>query len=96
MIRIQQHTGYLPVDRAKTHLSGEERVILELLTELRVSEIDKLSAVDDERQIRAALDTFLARVQQQLAELSNVLTAAYFQKGDAIHQLVRMYPESRR
>ena len=67
-----------------------------LLTELRVSEIDKLSAVDDERQIRAALDTFLARVQQQLAELSNVLTAAYFQKGDAIHQLVRMYPESRR
>ena len=96
LISIQQHTGYLPVDRAKTHLSGEERVILELLTELRVSELDKLSAIDDEGQLRAALDTFLARVQQQLAELSNVLTAAYFKKGDAIHQLVRMYPESRR
>lgn len=96
LISIQQHTGYLPVDRARSHLSREERLILELLTELRISDIDKLSAVDDELKLRKSLDTLLIKIQQKLGELCDVLTADYFQKSERIHQLVPLRPESGR
>ena len=94
LLSIQTHTGYLPVDRARQHLSGEERIVLELLTELRVSNVDTLSTIDAQRRIRPALDQQLGKLQNQLAALSNVLTTAYFQKEERLHQLVPIRAEA--
>jgi len=82
------------VDRARQHLSGEERIVLELLTELRVSNVDTLSTIDAQRRIRPALDQQLGKLQNQLAALSNVLTTAYFQKEERLHQLVPIRAEA--
>ncbi len=93
LLSIQKHTGYLPVDRARQHLSGEERIILELLTELRVSDVDALSAADQDQQARLSLDQLLNKLQFQLVNVSNVLTASYFQKVERLHQLVQIRAE---
>ncbi len=94
LLRIQEHVAYLPVDRSSQQLSAEERLILELLTKLRLSDLADLVSINEDLSSRVELDRMLEHIQQQLSVLSNMMTTAYFQKEEQIQQLVRMRPGS--
>jgi uncharacterized alpha-E superfamily protein len=91
---IQTHAAYLPVDRSSQQLSAEEKLILDLLTKLRLSDSADLAEVNSETSLRDKMDRSMAHIQQQLYELTHVMTAAYFQKDEQIQQLVRTRPGS--
>lgn len=92
LMRIQEHVAYLPVDRTRQQLSAEERLTLELLTKLRLSNSNELASITESNAIRENMDQILTHIQKQLYELNNVMTAAYFQKDEQIQQLVPLRP----
>ena len=92
LMRIQEHVTFLPVDRAGQQLSPEERLILELLTQLRLAVPDELATLNEDTSRRDKLDKVLMHIQQQLQALSDIMTRNYFQKEAPLQQLVRMRP----
>ncbi len=92
LARIQTHAGYLPVDRSRQQLSAEERLVLELLTQLRLADASDLAEIGTDASIRVKMDRVMDHIQQQLLELSNVMTTTYFRKDEQIQQLVPTRP----
>ena len=93
LLQIQQHIAYLPKDSDRKQLSTEERIILELVTNLRLTDTKVLVTTETGAMKRQKLDALLAQIQQQLVDLSDALSTSYFEKLNKIHQLVPTRPE---
>ena len=89
LMSIQQHATHLPGDRSRSQMTAEERLVLEMITKLRLSDLASLATYHEPEFQREQLDALLGTMQVQLYSLSDILTAAYFQKEEQIHQLVR-------
>jgi len=95
LLHMQQHTSHLPGERGRTHLSVEERLVLEMLTELRLADTEQLSVPDESGLYRQKLDAILGQLIVHVPKLFDAMSNNYFQKDDEIHQLVGTYPGGR-
>lgn len=88
LARLQEHVGILPNKGTQNQLSNEQRLMLELITKLRLSQTSDLVTVNEESVLRGNMDGMLEHVQKQMYQLTNMMTQAYFQKDEFIQQLV--------
>jgi uncharacterized alpha-E superfamily protein len=89
--RIQEHVDKMPRDNAKSHLSIEERLILEASSLLELSNIQDLTLTSN-KHVREKLDQTLSRLYYLLVTLSDTVTATYFQHGQMQHSLSAFNP----
>ena len=76
--RLLAHLGNLPKPASTQRLSVEEQLVLEAATVLRLTDADRLAAVDAASGRRPELDSVLGRVDELLAELLDSLRRTYF------------------
>lgn len=88
---LQRHISTLPRKEAP-YRSLEERLVLEALTQLRLSDTGVLAKVND-NNLRTGLDPLLTNILRLLPDLSNALTNAYFSHTEQPRQLVKWKTE---
>jgi uncharacterized circularly permuted ATP-grasp superfamily protein/uncharacterized alpha-E superfamily protein len=86
---LEQHVERLPADRSRPGRTPEQRIVLELLTDLRLAEADALARAGGGREgrDRTALDALLGRIEAELPALSDALTRHYLAHSDIPRQL---------
>lgn len=84
---LQRHVEKLPRKDERAFRSQEERLVLEALTALRLSDVGRLTGSVHHGR-REALDLLLGAMMERLPRLSDVISAAYFRLEDQPHQLV--------
>jgi len=88
MLQLQRLIDELPRTEGTLGRSLAQKLILRLLTESRLTEIDPLVNAAGEGVQRAALTELLRLVEEQLAALSDALTAQYLQHEEMPHNLI--------
>ncbi|MBK1649638.1 circularly permuted type 2 ATP-grasp protein [Rhabdochromatium marinum] len=92
LVRLQQLVDEMPRTQHQPARSQAQKIMLRLVTDLRLAEIDQLSQIttyaDGSPAQRAALDKRLTTLENGLAELSNALTAQYFRHEEQPHYLI--------
>ena len=91
MARLTEHVAQLPHPHNQPRLSEEERIVLDVSTRLRLSDLEALSQNNGARYL--ALDQLLAHLENQLKNTSNVITHAYFSHARSTRQLTPIYQE---
>ena len=76
--RLFHHLSDLPSRSPGQRLGGEQRLILEATTVLRLTDAARLAAVDPDAGRRPELDTVLSRVDSLLADLLDSLRQTFF------------------
>jgi hypothetical protein len=79
---IDQHMNDLPRDLLPPARSTEQRIILSLLTDIRLAEISVLCE-RDRRGRRAELAALLGQVEDGMPEFSEAITRSYFSHTEA-------------
>jgi len=87
--RLQRYLDKLPRNQP-LHRSTHGRLILEALTQLRLSDPTQLAKVSEDR-FRTDLDQLLVRLSRLLPALSDALTNNYFSHADQPRQLIESY-----
>jgi uncharacterized circularly permuted ATP-grasp superfamily protein/uncharacterized alpha-E superfamily protein len=92
LMRLQQLVDEMPRTQNQPQRSQAQKIMLRLVTDLRLAELDHLSqtapAADEAPSQREALNTHLSQVAQGLADLSDALTAQYFRHEEQPHYLL--------
>ncbi len=76
--RLFHHLSDLPSRPPGQRLGGEQRLILEATTVLRLTDAARLATVDADANRRPELDTVLSRVDSLLADLLDSLRQTFF------------------
>ena len=80
LTRLDAHVALLPSEGP--HRSPGQRLILKLLTSVRLAEVEELCERDEDgRAVR--LDQLLADLAQGLPQLSDILARSYFAHAEA-------------
>jgi uncharacterized circularly permuted ATP-grasp superfamily protein/uncharacterized alpha-E superfamily protein len=87
MDRLQQHISVLPREKVFSRVSQEERLILEAMSQLRLSDTTQLAQIAQDAPMNTQLDQRLARISNLLARLSDTLTKYYFSHVEGPQQL---------
>ena len=69
------------------HLSREQRLILQVSTEIKLAEVEKLARVTDETATRTHLAKLLDNVERRISKVSAQLTQKYFSHTESARQL---------
>ena len=79
LVRLQEHLALLIVDGGGAGLSAPERIVLRLLTDMRLADITTLGRTEDadEKPRREHLDRLLTIWIEELRMLSDVISRAY-------------------
>ena len=85
---IQRHVSELHDQGHNPRRSQEERLAIEMLTEVRLVEVADMSAMAAGETGRGHLASLLATLRQQLLMLSDVITATYFRHEEQMYQLI--------
>jgi uncharacterized circularly permuted ATP-grasp superfamily protein/uncharacterized alpha-E superfamily protein len=85
---LADHVENLPRDQAKPELSPAQRLAIAMLTHVRLAEMDHLAQMARNGK-RLQLDTFLARLSQDLPALSNTITHHYLSHAESTRHLSR-------
>jgi len=89
--RLEEHVTALPNRHQPAgSLSELERLALESATMVRLADVNRLAAADDNTIRRGTLDNFLNVMATRMTSLSDALTATYFRTAETPHQLVRL------
>lgn len=88
--RLEQHVTRLPHQSESGSRSELERLALEAATQVRLADVNRLAAVNEETGRRETLEHFLSILNSRLPALSDALTATYFRTTKQPHQLVRL------
>jgi uncharacterized circularly permuted ATP-grasp superfamily protein/uncharacterized alpha-E superfamily protein len=89
--KLEDHVTSLPSQAQQTSSRTElERLALESATMVRLADVNRLAAADDDAIRRNTLDNFLGVLATRMTSLSDVLTATYFRTAEMPHQLVRL------
>ena len=75
---IGSHIADLPKERGTHRIRPEERLALEAVTRLRLSDTDQLCVPDDTHRGYPHLETLLGEMRQLLERLSEAVSHAYF------------------
>lgn len=96
LIQLQHLVNEMPPTQIQPARSPAQKLMLRLVTDLRLAEIDQLAhgsgGCEDIASRREALDALLALVENTLAALSNALTAQYFRHEEQPHNLIEPVP----
>ncbi len=84
--RLKKIIAELPEHR-KNRLSPEQRIILQIHTEIQLCDFNDLLCQDQESGIHAKLDDLLGHITQLLWEFSDMIAQHYFNHVQAAHQL---------
>jgi len=87
-VRIQEHLAALPPKVVRPHRGTEERLILEGLTALRLTDLDRLFVLPEGKTEYEELEKLLSRLGFLLHAFSEALTNTYFRQTDLPQQLV--------
>ena len=88
LARLYDQVTGLPKKVVPSQRSAEERLVLEALTAVRLTDIERLSHLPHGKNMREALDQLLARLGYLLHTFSETLTSSYFSQTDLPQQLV--------
>lgn len=86
LLRLQENIDRLPGERSQYDLTPEQRLILEAVTLLQLSETNRLAQVG-EGEMREGLDQLLVRSSHLLESVANVLSSRFFTHMPALHQI---------
>jgi uncharacterized circularly permuted ATP-grasp superfamily protein/uncharacterized alpha-E superfamily protein len=89
LVEIEAHVRELPRETEGVGPSPEERIVIEVLTAVRLARIEEL-AREDERGRRAALGAHLGRIASTLPALSELLSQSYLSHAQLPRQLDRL------
>jgi len=89
LAKLEQLVSEMPRGDLAVGRTLAERLVLRSLTEVRLAEIDALAQPDPEGLRRLALDAMLKSLDDQLAAVSDALTAQYFRHEEQPHSLLR-------
>lgn len=85
--RIAEHVAQLPGEHALPARTTEERIIIGLLSLLRLTQVERLGKVNEEG-LRMELDDLLDRLYIELPALSDALSYSYLSHTGVAKQLV--------
>jgi uncharacterized alpha-E superfamily protein len=88
---LQQHISELPKDRVDHRLNHEERLVLKVLTNLRLADLGTLSVVKDGARSYERLGRLLSRLEKLLIQTSETLSCKYFTHAQVPQQLVSIF-----
>jgi uncharacterized circularly permuted ATP-grasp superfamily protein/uncharacterized alpha-E superfamily protein len=91
LAKLSEHIEQLPASRTRPYRTAEQRLVLELLTAIRLADSEVLAQTDSSGA-RGDLRQLLNKLQTQLPKVSDVLTTAYFRPEEVPHQLVPTRP----
>ncbi len=90
MTRLEEHVTTLPNKHESGSRSELERLSLETATLVRLADLNRLGAPNEEAIRRDTLANFLNVLATRLPAISEALTATYFRTAATPHQLVRL------
>ncbi len=93
LVALAGHVENLPRDRSEPLLTLEQRMMLGVLTNLRLADIDQLGQLDRDGA-RRHLDRLLSRLAQQLRTLSDGITHQYLVHAGPSRQLAEIRPSA--
>jgi uncharacterized alpha-E superfamily protein len=93
MQALNEHVNNLPRDANAPHLSPEQRITLGTVSELRLVNIQPLCEIGEAKR-RESLDALLLRMEQAMADLSDLITRDYLSHAAASRQLASFKTES--
>ncbi|MEM6669244.1 MAG: circularly permuted type 2 ATP-grasp protein [Pseudomonadota bacterium] len=79
--RLSEHIGQLPKSAGDAHRAPDQRLALDLLTQVRLADLDQLAAVSEEGR-REELAELLGAVFAELPHLSELVSRQYFSLAD--------------
>ena len=92
LVQLDGLVNHMPRGELVAGRTAAEKVVLRALTGVRLAEIDRLVRVEPpgngEAAQRTGLDTALAEIQDELAALSDALSAQFFHHEEQPHSLV--------
>jgi uncharacterized alpha-E superfamily protein len=86
LARLSEHVERLPRSSADAMLSDEQRLVLEMLTAVRLADVQSLSQAD-ERGVRRDLDALLSATAAKLADLASGISHKYLVHAGPVRQL---------
>jgi uncharacterized circularly permuted ATP-grasp superfamily protein/uncharacterized alpha-E superfamily protein len=89
LARLAEHVERLPRPTGDAILSDEQRLVLEVLTAVRLADVQALSGAD-ENGVRRALEALLASTAATLAELASRVSQKYLVHAGPAHQLAEI------
>jgi len=91
--QLSTHISALPRDHGKGHLSEEERLILKVYTDLRLSNVVELIKNYDDIKGYADLETLLSNMAVSLWKIAEVIAQAYFSHSQTSQLITPNTPE---
>lgn len=88
IVRLQEQVSSLPVRGDSPRRSAEERILLEAVTALRLTDIESLALPTPKSNRRDTLRALLERLYNLLLGLSDAISHAYFDHVETPQQLV--------
>ena len=89
LAKLERLVSEMPRGEFAVGRTAAERLVLRGLTEVRLAEIDALTQPDPKGRRRVALDAMMKTLDEQLAAISDALTAQYFRHEEQPHSLLR-------
>lgn len=89
LVKLERLVSEMPKGDLALGRTPTERLVLRSLTEVRLAEIDGLTQPDPKGRRRVALDAMTKTLEDQLAAISDALTAQYFRHEEQPHSLLR-------
>jgi len=89
LVMLEHLVSELPRGELTVGRAPVEKLVLKGLTGIRLAEIDTLVQSDKAGTRRTTLATVLGELDQQLAAISDAITAQYFRHEEQPHSLLR-------
>jgi uncharacterized circularly permuted ATP-grasp superfamily protein/uncharacterized alpha-E superfamily protein len=95
LVALSEHVQNLPMGTAQPRRCPEQRLMMAVLTALRLADIDVLARAND-AGVRVDLDDLIQRFETDLPVLSDTITRSYLSHATASRQLATMGPDTPR
>lgn len=78
IVEIERHLAVMPLEQESGPVSDAQKIVIGLLTELRLADVKKLASVRSKHGLRTHLDRLVSRIEDGADELSDVIERTYF------------------
>jgi uncharacterized alpha-E superfamily protein len=75
---MERHLSVMPLEQESGPISDAQKIVLGLLTELRLADVKKLASVRSKHGLRTHLERLVTRLEDGADELSDVIERTYF------------------
>ncbi len=88
VVQMERLVEQMPRDGVTSGRTPAQKLVLMLLSDLRLAELDQIAQPDADGPRRSALADVLTRIEDGIASLSDALTAQYFRHEEQPHHLI--------